>query len=55
MTLRLESPFVMRHAICIVDPDTFLEKLFASLKIGFAIEHDVLGIRATGKATEEDL
>ena len=37
------------------DPDTFLGKVFASLEKRFAIEHDVLGIRASGEGTGEDL
>ena len=37
------------------DPDIFLGKVFASLEMRFASEHDVLGIRASGEGTREDL
>ena len=37
------------------DPDTFLGKVFASLEMRFASEHDVLGIRAAGEGIGEDL
>ena len=37
------------------DPDTFLGKVFASLEMRFASEHDVLGIRACGEGIGEDL
>ena len=37
------------------DPDTFLGKVFASLQMRFAGEHDVLGIRTFGEGTSEDL
>ena len=36
------------------DPDTFLGKVFASLEMRFASEHDVLGIRAGCEGTGED-
>ena len=37
------------------DPVTFLEKVFASLGMRIASEHDVLGIHAFGEGTAEDL
>ena len=37
------------------DPDAFLGKVFASLEMRFASEHDVLGIRASGEGTREYL
>ena len=37
------------------DPDTFLEKVFASLEMKFASEHGVSGICASGEDTGEDL
>ena len=37
------------------DLDTFLGKVFASLEMRFASEHDVLGIRTSGEGTKEDL
>ena len=37
------------------DLHTFLGKVFASLEIRFASDHDVLGIRASGEGTGEDL
>ena len=51
----------MGHQVLVVaeqsswDQDTLLRKMFASLKMRFASEHDVLGIRASGEGAKEDL
>ena len=51
----------MGHQITVVaqqsgwDPNTCLGKMFASLEMSFASEHDILGIHASGERIGEDL
>ena len=51
----------MRHQVKVVaqqggwDPNTFLAKVFASLEMRFASEHDILSICASDEGIGEDL